>query len=237
MRTLRWSVRLHKWLALVVGLQVLAWVGGGLLMTALPIERVRGEHKVAASLPPSLEPARLISVREAARSAGIETLTGASLGHLLSEPVWRLRGAGGTVMVDAATGSVLSPLGEAAARAVAVADYAGQGGIEGALLLTDPPAEYGRPGAVWQVRFDDRDATTLYVDPQSGIVRARRSTTWRVFDFAWRLHVMDYDDGADFNHPLVVGAAGAALILVIAGFVLLFIRMRRSVIIWRAARR
>ena len=48
---------------------------------------------------------------------------------------------------------------------------------------------------------------------------------------------MDYDDGADFNHPLVVGAAGAALILVIAGFVLLFIRMRRSVIIWRAARR
>ena len=237
MRTLRWSVRLHKWLALVVGLQVLAWVGGGLLMTTLPIERVRGEHKVATQAPPPLAPEEVIGVAEAAGLAGIARLEGATLGHLLSEPVWRLEEEGGTVTVHAGSGEILSPLGEAAVVRVAAADYAGPGEIEGAALLADPPGEYGRPGPVWQVRFDDRDATTLYVDPGSGLVRARRSTTWRVFDVAWRLHVMDYDDGEDFNHPLVVTAAGAALIVVIAGFVLLFVRMRRSLIVWRAARR
>ena len=236
MRTLRWSVRLHKWLALVVGLQVLAWVGGGLLMTALPIERVRGEHKIAEQVAPPLSPSAVIGVAEAARLAGLDRLGGARLGYHLGGPVWRLEGGSGTVTVDAETGAVLSPFGEMAARTVAEADYAGSAEVEAATLLTDPPAEYGRSGPVWQVRFDDRDATTLYIDPQSGAVRARRSATWRVFDFAWRLHVMDYDDGADFNHPLVVTAAGAALIVVIAGFVLLFFRMRRSLIVWRATR-
>ena len=41
---LRWSIQLHKWIALIVGIQVLGWVLGGLIMTALPIEKVRGEH-------------------------------------------------------------------------------------------------------------------------------------------------------------------------------------------------
>lgn len=34
---LRWATQIHKWLALIVGLQVLGWFAGGLVMTALPI--------------------------------------------------------------------------------------------------------------------------------------------------------------------------------------------------------
>ena len=37
MKVLKLSTQLHKWIALVVGLQVLFWVGGGLVMTAIPI--------------------------------------------------------------------------------------------------------------------------------------------------------------------------------------------------------
>ena len=33
--------RAHRWLGLIVGLQVFVWLAGGLVMTALPIERVR----------------------------------------------------------------------------------------------------------------------------------------------------------------------------------------------------
>ncbi|MEK7729860.1 MAG: hypothetical protein AAB354_15740, partial [candidate division KSB1 bacterium] len=49
---------LHKWLSLFVGLQVLAWVVGGLVMSYFPIEKVRSEHlsnaapeEMPASLP------------------------------------------------------------------------------------------------------------------------------------------------------------------------------------------
>jgi hypothetical protein len=39
---------------------------------------------------------------------------------------------------------------------------------------------------------------------------------------------MDYDDGADFNHPLLVTAAGAGLFVALSGLVLLVFRLRRT---------
>ena len=38
---------------------------------------------------------------------------------------------------------------------------------------------------------------------------------------------MDYDDGADFNHPLLITAALSALLFALAGMVLLYLRMRQ----------
>ena len=237
MRTLRWSSRLHRWTALVVGVQVLLWIMGGLVMSAIPIERVRGEHKVAERPDPAFAPAGLLPLADAARAASAPTLSAVSLGTVLGQDVWRLTTPEGVVTVDARSGAVLSPFGREAALAIARADYAGPGAPMVATLLTDPPPEYGRPGPVWRVRFDDAGATTLYVDPASGAVRARRSSTWRFYDFFWRLHVMDYDDGADFNSPLLVTAAGASLLFAASGLVILVIRTRRSVLAWRARRR
>jgi hypothetical protein len=38
----------HKWLALIVGVQILFWFGSGLFFAISPIERVRSEHRIAA---------------------------------------------------------------------------------------------------------------------------------------------------------------------------------------------
>lgn len=54
MKVLRYSTQIHKWVGLVVGLQVLFWVGGGLVMTAIPIEAVRSEHRLKAAAPVAL---------------------------------------------------------------------------------------------------------------------------------------------------------------------------------------
>lgn len=45
----------HKWLALIVGVQVLFWVGSGLFFAIFPIEQVRSEHRIAHqhAAPPS----------------------------------------------------------------------------------------------------------------------------------------------------------------------------------------
>lgn len=146
-------------------------------------------------------------------------------------PTWRLTDANGdTYLIDAVSGARIDPVGDTRARAIAEADYTGSGALVSLESLLDPPAEYGRDGPVWRARFDDSDATTLYIDPRSAEVRARRSTTWRVYDFFWKLHVMDYDDGEDFNHPLLITAAGAAFFVAISGLVLLFIKMRRTLI-------
>jgi uncharacterized iron-regulated membrane protein len=230
-------VKIHKWVALIVGIQIMLWIAGGLVMSAIPIEQVRGEHKIAASDPLSVNPATLVSLKDAADRAQLTSIAETSLGQVLGEPVWRLKTPDGkTAVVHALTGTVLSPVDETLARKIAEADYSGKGAFEDIETVLDPPAEYGRPGPVWRVTFSDGDATTLYIDPSTAEVRARRSSTWRFYDFFWKLHVMDYDDGADFNHPLLITAAGAAIFVAISGLILLIIKMRRSLIAWRRRR-
>ena len=59
MSLLRIATWLHKWIGLIVGVQVLFWVAGGVVMTVLPIEKVRGEHHLAEIAPKPLPLDRL----------------------------------------------------------------------------------------------------------------------------------------------------------------------------------
>ncbi|KCZ51216.1 PepSY domain-containing protein [Hyphomonas pacifica] len=224
---LRWAVRVHKWLALLIGLQVFLWLLGGLVMSALPIERVRSEHNIAEHPALELSPASLISLQQATDAAGLAVIDEATLGGLAGAPVWRLKSGTQTVLVSAEDGTRLTPLPEQLARTIAEDDFAPDIPVKSVQLMEKPPSEYGPGGPVWQIVFQDKEDTRLYVDPESGIVRARRSSTWRLFDFFWRLHVMDYDDGADFNHPLLIASALLGVLVSVAGLVILFFRMRR----------
>ena len=49
---MKFSVRMrkwHKWLALVIGVQVFLWTASGLFMSFVPIETVRSEHLLKKS--------------------------------------------------------------------------------------------------------------------------------------------------------------------------------------------
>lgn len=236
MSVLRALVRVHKWIALLVGLQIAIWIAGGLVMSALPIERVRGEHRIAAAEPPSFDPAAVIPLEAAAEAAALASVSEASLAAWLGRPVWRLTDAEGAIrLVDAQSGETFA-IRESEARAAAQADYAGAAPLDAVTRLAAQPAEVGGEGPIWRAEFADSDRTTIYIDAETGEVAARRSTTWRVYDFFWRLHVMDYDDGADFNHPLIVSAAGLAALVAASGLVLLFLRVRRSILVGLARR-
>jgi uncharacterized iron-regulated membrane protein len=238
MRARRWAVNVHKWVALVIGVQILLWIAGGVVMSVLPIEVVRGEHKVAERPPPAFAPAELLPLAGASAAAGLGALAEARLGTLEGDPVWRLAAVDGArTVVHARTGEVLSPFDARDAERLARAHLTLDAPVADVTRFVDAPDEYGGPLPTWRVRFDDTDATTVYVDAVAGRVTARRSTTWRVYDLFWRLHVMDYDDGADFNHPLIIGASAVALLVAISGLVLLVSRMRQSLRVTLATRR
>jgi uncharacterized iron-regulated membrane protein len=82
--------------------------------------------------------------------------------------------------------------------------------------------------AVWQARFDDPWRTRLYIDARSGEFLAARNEAWVWYDFFWRLHLMDYGGGEDFNNPLLRTAAPLALGLVLTGGVLTVLALRRA---------
>lgn len=222
----RFWFQLHKWTALIVGLQVLAWMVSGLYMTFIPIETVRSEHNIRKAEPRDLRetPVRGMPV-EAVRALG-GPVTRLELVDVDGRLSWRADISGKpAALIDDASGQVISPLGEEAARRIAEADFAGQGRIAAARLIeADPPIEFRGDLPVWQLSFDDADSTNLYVSPASGRVVARRSSTWRVYDFLWSLHIMDYRDRDNFNNWLVVISAAVALAMTVSGMVILAYR-------------
>lgn len=237
MPVLRWALGLHKWIAVVVGVQVLLWVTGGLVMTAIPIERVRGEHHTPPASAVSLSLNELLPPAEAARRAGI-TPTKAEVRATPRGPVWVLSPAkGDPVFIDARNGARLGAFDAEAAKRFARLGYEGDGKPVRAELLSVAPQETGKSGPLWRVDFDDAERSSLYVSPVTGEVISRRSNLWRFYDFFWRLHIMDWSKGENFNHPLIIAAALLALGTVISGFTLLWLRLERDLHKWTASRR
>lgn len=237
MQVLRLSTQLHKWIGLIVGVQVLFWVAGGLVMTAIPIGTVRSEHHVRESAPAPLDLAAVRALPEVAAGAGVRP-TKAELRSTGRGPVWVLTPADGTpVTVSAVTGRPFDPMSAPEAAARAAAAYRGDGTPGPARLLAEAPEETGRTGPLWRVDFDDAEKTTFYLSPETGEVLTRRSAVWRFYDFFWRLHIMDLENGEDFNHPLIVVCTLLTLTIVITGFILLWIRLARDLKAARAARR
>lgn len=222
-----WVQRIHLWAGLILGIQVLLWMASGVVMSWFPIEDVRGETRAFISPPIELEAQTYASPGGIiAQSPGA---TSVELRRFLGRPVYVASAEGSAIaMFDASSGEKLTPLDEAAVRRIAKQDFVGEGEIARVRLLNHPPQEYRRETPVWRVEFDDKRNTRLYISPSSGEVRARRNDIWRLYDFFWMLHIMDYEEREDFNNPLVMTAAAAGLVFALSGLVIVVMRLMRG---------
>jgi len=75
---------------------------------------------------------------------------------------------------------------------------------------------------LYQVNFDDWINSTFYINPQSGDISSVRSDIWRLYDFFWMLHIMDYQEREDFNHPILIIAALLSLAFTMTGLLLIY---------------
>jgi hypothetical protein len=215
----------HKWLGLVIGVQAVLWTVSGLYMTAVHLDIIHGDHLVRHAPPPPLDLARLVepgAVMTAAPSQAVRLET------QLGQPVYIVTGDSGRALFDARTGDRLSPLGQAAAEARAKALYAGAGPIRRAEKLSKAPPEIrGRPAPVWRVEFQGWWRPTLYISAQTGELVAKRHDLWRIFDFVWMFHIMDYQARENVNNTLLRIATWTAVAGCASGAWLLIFSFRR----------
>lgn len=77
------------------------------------------------------------------------------------------------------------------------------------------------------MEFEGWNRPTLYLSPATGELISRRHALWRVFDFAWMLHIMDYDERTDVNNPLLRVATWSAFAMALTGAWLLIWSFQR----------
>jgi Na+-transporting NADH:ubiquinone oxidoreductase subunit F len=218
--------KLHKWVGLIVGLQFLLWLASGLVMSLFDHHEVSGQQHRAPT-PAALQwpMTGLVQPGEvlAAAKRQADLLETAWLGET---PVYKLSYEGKSWLVDAKTGQP-AMVTSADILTLARKDYSGPGSAQQPVLLTEPGLEARRhSGAIWRVDFSDQQGTTLYLSGEDGKVLERRNDTWRLFDIAWMLHIMDYSGRQDFNNTLVVISAGAGLWMALSGIWLLVVTVR-----------
>ncbi|WP_262696048.1 PepSY domain-containing protein [Kordiimonas aquimaris] len=217
----------HKWIGLFVGLQIVFWVMGGVVMSWIPIEEVRGEHKVALKVPPAIDnQLDLLSFQALSELAGRPII---QLGYdtLLGKTIAKIRFEDGQEIRDAITGQLITPISKELAQTIAEADYAPDYPVSAVIEMMENNIDYRGPLPVWRVNFADDEKTSIYVSPVQARVVARRSSDWRLFDFFWMLHIMDYEERQDFNNPLLITFSISALVFALSGLFLLFYRFYR----------
>ncbi|MEA3045299.1 MAG: hypothetical protein QOH47_3137 [Sphingomonadales bacterium] len=228
--------KIHKWLALVMAVQILFWFASGLFFAIFPIGQVRSEHVIAQQAPAPVDLDAAAAGLARLAGGGVAPGERVELRSLLGRPVALLSARQGRPrLYDLATGARLSPIPMALAARIAEADHEGDLRAVRVERITANDAEYRAALPAWRVDFDDGANRSLYVAADTGAVTARRSTLWRAYDFLWGLHIMDWRGHENFNHPLLIVATVLALVMSIAGIVMLPSRLGFTA--WRRRRR
>jgi uncharacterized iron-regulated membrane protein len=220
----------HKWLGLLLGLQVLLWVSGGVVMSIIPIEQVRGE----AWLPVPSEmvdakrftfPASGLPVAEVRRIEMTQRM-GTPL-YVVEDQQGERHGFSG---ID---GHPVPELGADEVAAWVRQLHKEQPEVADVHWIEHPEGEVrGRKGPLWRVDLRDSWNMSVYVDPLTGQLSARRNDLWRVYDFFWMLHIMDYGTRDDFNNNLLRASAGLTWFFVLSGLWLIVYSFRRQDFRW-----
>ncbi len=219
---------MHKWVGLILGLQLLFWTVGGIVMSWIPIEQVRGEHKVAEQPISTITPTDgLVPINDLLSSIEGE-ISSIEYKKLLGQPIAKVRlKNGNTEIWDAVNAIQISPISANMALQIATADYAPSSSVMSVEEITETSIDYRRDLPVWKVTFADTENTALYVSPTEARVVARRSSVWRFYDFFWMLHIMDYDERHNFNNPLIMATSLFASLFALSGFFMLYFRFKR----------
>lgn len=220
------SRRAHKWLALVVGVQAVIWTLSGLYMTAVHIDIIHGDHFIRQEQPPAVAASQLAS--PAAAAAAVPGALSARLAWFLGKPVYVVATDSGDRRVDARTGALLPPPSRQDIQAAANHWFTGSERLAKLELINSIPGEIrGRKPPLWRAEFDGWNKPTLYLSPATGELVSRRHELWRVFDFVWMLHIMDYETRDNVNNLLLRVFALLALATTLSGAWLLWFAFPR----------
>ncbi len=97
-------------------------------------------------------------------------------------------------------------------------------------VLAQPRHGIGETGATclrYPVGHLSQNKPTLYLSPETGELVSRRHELWRIFDFVWMLHIMDYEERENVNNWVLRTFTWAAVAMALSGAWLLLYNLPR----------
>ena len=222
MRLYKLNTSVHKWLSLIVGLQLLVWLGTGLYFNLMDHSKASGnEFRVHSHHEGNVAEFNLIPVSEINSGSPLE----ARLIWILHHPYYHFIFDKGqhsyqkrhSKLFDAVTGKQFN-LSQEQVLTLAQNSYSGSGRLKTPVHTQPPFSDHVRQqNPMWQVVVEDENNTTIYLDSITGQILRHANDDFRLKDLMMKLHFMDYGNTGGFNHWLVISFAVATLLLSITG--------------------
>ncbi len=219
---------LHKWLALIIGLQLLIWLGTGLYFNLMDSEKASGnQYRQTIKIVKNIDINKLVEPKSVIKQYDDKPIVSVKLIQLLTQPYYLLTHQQGLYphfkneysLIDAYSGKK-ALVSQKIATNLAKASYKGKAEISQVRLLSPPikdiPKEQNK---VWQVNFNDEVFTSVYIDAGSGRLIAHSNDNKRFTNLFFMLHFMDYTQEGSFNNIQIIMFGVLSLFFALTGFI------------------
>lgn len=134
-------------------------------------------------------------------------------------------------LADAQTGNLRLHLSKEEAVEIARKNFSDDAKIKQIeyLTTTNGHHEYReQPLPAYAITFVHPSNTTVYISSELGTVQKFRNNKWRIFDFLWMLHTMDYQSRDNLSNWLLRAFSIFGLFTISSGFILFFVSRKKS---------
>lgn len=227
----------HRYLGVILGVQFLAWTIGGLYFSWTNIDEIRGDNirKEKPMLIIAQNSVSISTVTDSLKKVNkVEAISNIQMIDILGETYYQI-----TYLKDkrkyiqlanAQTGKIRKPLLENEAIEVAKRSLITPSAVEKVSYITTTNGHHEyreKTLPAYAVSFGSPNNTTVYVSAEAGTVQSFRNNKWRVFDFLWMLHTMDFENRDNINNWLLRGFSIFGIITLLSGFMLFFVSRKK----------
>ncbi len=223
--------KIHRYLGIFIGIQVLLWTVSGIFFSWTNINEIRGDHlrEDRDSIKPlkgEISTAEIqnkileTDPKSTIKSVRIVNVMDANYFEVIYENTEKKNS---TILLNTETGNKRKPLSQKEAEQTATSALVKKTNVKQTVYLTENDIglhhEYReKPLPAWAVTFDHSENLTVYVSADNGQVQSFRTRSWRIFDFLWMLHTMDFAGRDNFNNWLLRAISVGSLLMIISGF-------------------
>ena len=208
--------KIHRYLGLIIGIQFLIWTISGLYFSWTNLDEIHGDQFMK-------NPISKISFSGLSGLEYISDISKLELLNIANEPFYWVNEK---QLYNAKNGNKLDEITER--QAIEVVNFHLKEDLEISTIEKieniGPHHEYrGKPLPAYAIHFNHPEKITAYVSAKNGKFQRVRHSSWRIFDFLWMGHTMDYNGRDNFNNILLRVFSLFGVLTVLSGFSLWFV--------------
>lgn len=230
----------HRYLGIFIGIQFLLWTVSGLFFSWTNINEIRGDHLredknsikfIDGEITPADIQKEIVKIEPKPEILSFRIVNIIDTNYF--EVVYKNSDKKeSTILFNTKTGEQRKAITQDEAEKIASSSLKNEAKIKQTTYLTSENVgshhEYReKPLPAWAVSFDHPEELTVYLSANNGQVQSFRTSNWRIFDFLWMLHTMDFVGRDDINNWALRIFSVLSILMIVSGFLYFFITAKK----------